>query len=142
MKKTQSGFTLIELMIVVAIIAIPAYNNYITQAKINAARDNFDAAHRLVKNEVARVAAGGTAPTSLTDILNEGEKKSPFVSTADAFVTANCAAATNGGSVKLSSDTLAGASGTLTITLCDDSNNKLSGAFSNLVNSGVDVTVE
>lgn len=83
MKKTQQGFTLIELMIVVAIIgilaaiAIPAYNGYITQAKLNAVKSNFDTAVRLVKNENAKAASGGTATTALVADLNSGGKKSP-----------------------------------------------------------------
>ena len=93
MKKVQQGFTLIELMIVVAIIgilaaiAIPAYNGYIASAKTNAMKTNFDTAVRLVKNELAKKASGVSTglPTDVVVTLNAGGKKSPLDPSLDLY---------------------------------------------------------
>ncbi|MES9956499.1 MAG: prepilin-type N-terminal cleavage/methylation domain-containing protein [Sedimenticola sp.] len=63
MNKQQTGFTLIELIIVVAIIAIlagiaiPAYMNYLENARASKVSDNYTKAISVIRAEVARGAS-------------------------------------------------------------------------------------
>ena len=82
MKKVQKGFTLIELMIVVAIIgilaavAIPSYNSYIKTTKTSKVVDHVDSARRFIQQGFAQystdVSTGVTPafPTTVALILD------------------------------------------------------------------------
>ena len=90
--KKQTGFTLIELMIVVAIIAIlaaiaiPAYNQYIREARMAKVTDHYDEAIRFSRAELAKRAAArargasvASVPgiTSLIALLNPESRTAP-----------------------------------------------------------------
>ena len=72
--KKQTGFTLIELMIVVAIIAIlaaiaiPAYNQYIREARMSKVTDHYDNAIRVTRAELAKRAAQSARGINVPDL--------------------------------------------------------------------------
>jgi len=82
MKKAQQGFTLIELMIVVAIIgilaavAIPAYQDYTVRARVTEGLSMADAAKTAVAENAASanadLSAGWTAPNATTNVASVG----------------------------------------------------------------------
>lgn len=68
------GFTLIELMIVIAIIgilaaiAVPAYNGYVSQARISSMLENFDNTFRLAKSTGVKIGGGAVCPDANTNL--------------------------------------------------------------------------
>jgi type IV pilus assembly protein PilA len=94
MKRVQQGFTLIELMIVVAIIgilaavALPAYQDYTVRAKVS----EVLLAASSAKNTVAEAAQNGGALPAALDVQTQDSTYVSGVAYANGVITATAKA--------------------------------------------------
>ena len=121
MKQVQKGFTLIELMIVVAIIgilaavALPAYQDYTIRAKVSELMLSASSARTCV-TEAAQTNAGSIPTTVSADcsIANVGKVASANVATNGVITVNGTTASTSVGAAVTVTLTPTAVSGTLT----------------------------